>query len=60
MPAPPLPSWQGENLKETVMYTLQIDAHGNSIVCKGAVPRSGYRIVRHGTYNECLRAKLGA
>ena len=42
------------------MYTLQIDAHGNSIVCKGAAPRSGYRIVRHGTYAECLRAKLGA
>ena len=40
------------------MYTAQIDRHGNIIVCKGAVERSGYQAFHWGTYNECLSAKV--
>lgn len=39
------------------MYTAQIDRHGNIIVCKGAVERSGYQVLHWGTYNECLNRK---
>lgn len=39
------------------MYTAQIDAHGNCIVCKGNEQRRGYRITYTGTYNECLMFK---
>ena len=39
------------------MYTAQIDAHGNVIVCKGEEQRRGYRIAYSGTYNECLMFK---
>lgn len=39
------------------MYTAQIDAHGNCIVCKGNEQRRGYRIAYSGTYNECLMFK---
>lgn len=35
------------------MYTVQIDAHCNKIVCKGNTVRPGYRIVFTGTYAEC-------
>lgn len=34
-------------------YSLQVDAHGNRIVCKGADARRGYRIVFVGSYAEC-------
>jgi hypothetical protein len=39
------------------MYTAQIDAHGNVIVCRGDEQRRGYRIAYTGTYNECLMFK---
>jgi hypothetical protein len=39
------------------MYTAQIDAHGNVIVCRGDEQRRGYRIAYSGTYNECLMFK---
>jgi hypothetical protein len=39
------------------MYTAQINAHGNIIVCKGSVVRKSYRIVFTGSYAECLRVK---
>jgi hypothetical protein len=39
------------------MYTAQIDRHGNIIVCKDSVKRSGYVIFFTGTYNECLNRK---
>ena len=35
------------------MYSLQINAHGNRIVCKGTEVRNSYRIVHVGTYAEC-------
>lgn len=38
-------------------YTLQIDGHGNMIVCKGDQVRSGYRIVRAASYAECCHAR---
>ena len=41
-------------------YTLQLDRNGNSIVCKGADVRNGYRIVAEGTYAECNAARAGA
>ena len=40
------------------MYTAQINAHGNVIVCKGEVERSSYQIFFWGTYNDCLKAKV--
>lgn len=39
------------------MYTAQINAHGNVIVCKGDTQRTSYRIVLTGTYAECLQFK---
>lgn len=35
------------------MYGLQINAHGNCIVCKGTDQRTGYRIVFVGSYAAC-------
>ena len=46
------------NKGEWTMYTAQIDRHGNIIVCKGDVERSGYRIFFTGSYNECLNRKV--
>lgn len=40
-------------------YTLQLDRNGNSIVCRGADVRNGYRIVAEGTYAECNAARAG-
>ena len=40
-----------------MIYTAQIDRHGNIIVCKGDVERNGYRIFFEGTYSECLLKK---
>lgn len=42
------------------MYTLQLDRHGNTIVCKGSEERNGYRIVARGTYNECNAMRASA
>lgn len=39
------------------MYTAQVDAHNNWIVCKGSEQRQGYRIAYSGTYSECLVIK---
>lgn len=39
------------------MYTAQMNAHGNVIVCKGNDQRNSYRIVYTGTYNDCLAFK---
>ena len=39
------------------MYTAQINAHGNIIVCKGDVVRNSYRIIGVGTYQEMLALK---
>jgi len=43
-----------------MIYTAQINAHGNVIVCKGDTVRNSYRIVFRGTYQECLRFKANA
>ena len=40
------------------MYSLQIDSHGNLIVCKDQRPRNGYRIIFTGSYLECLQQKV--
>lgn len=42
------------------MYTAQINAHGNIIVCKGDRVRNSYKIICVGTYEACLRLKLGS
>ena len=39
------------------MYTAQINAHGNVIVCKGDDVRNSYRIIAYGTYAECMSYK---
>jgi len=39
------------------MYTAQMNAHGNIIVCKGDAQRNSYRIVLTGSYAECLQFK---
>lgn len=40
------------------MYSAQINAFGNVIVCKGVEVRNSYRIIFVGTYTECLSKKL--
>jgi len=40
------------------MYTAQINAFGNVIVCKGSDARNSYKIIFTGTYAECLQFKL--
>jgi hypothetical protein len=40
------------------MYTAQINAHENVIVCKGDDVRNSYRVIFTGTYAECMRLKL--
>ena len=47
-------------IRDSRMYTLQTDSHGNRIVCKGDTVRNGYRIVAHGTYAAMLAMKVGA
>ena len=39
------------------MYTAQINAFGNVIVCKGADVRNSYKIIFTGSYAECLKVK---
>lgn len=36
------------------MYSAQVNAHGNVIVCGDTVPRNSYRIIVTGTYKECV------
>ena len=45
-------------LRERKMYTAQINAFGNVIVCKGDVVRKSYQIIYTGTYQDCLKIKL--
>ena len=40
------------------MYTAQVNAFGNVIVCKGSVVRNSYQIIYTGTYQDCLKIKL--
>jgi hypothetical protein len=40
------------------MYTAQVNAHGNVIICKGEVERNSYRIVFRGSYQDCLLFKM--
>ena len=40
------------------MYTAQINAHGNVIVCKGDLVRNSNRIIFTGSYADCMRLKL--
>lgn len=42
------------------MYTAQINAFGNVIVCKGADVRNSYKIIFTGSYAECLKIKANA
>ncbi len=39
-------------------YSLQINAHGNRIVCKGTEVRSSYQIVYVGSYAACQAFRL--
>jgi len=39
------------------MYTAQVNAFGNIIVCKGCDVRNSYRIIFTGSYQECLALK---
>ena len=41
------------------MYTAPRNKFGNVIVCKGSEVRNSYRIIHTGTYEECLRYKIG-
>ena len=34
-------------------YTLQMDAFGNMIVCRGEDERNGYRVFMRGAYAHC-------
>ena len=34
-------------------YTVQVDAHGTAIVCRGARVRASFHIVKRGSYAEC-------
>lgn len=38
---------------EPLMYSLQINAHGNRIICKGTDQRNSYRIIFVGSYTAC-------
>ena len=42
------------------MYSAQVNAHGNVIVCGDTVPRNSYRVVFTGTYKECLKFAVGS
>jgi hypothetical protein len=41
------------------VYSAQINAHGNVIVCGDTIARNSYRIVLTGTYSQCLALKVG-
>ena len=36
------------------IYTLQVNAHGNMIICGGEVVRNSYRIIGRGSYSDML------
>ena len=40
------------------IYTAQVNAHGNVIVCKGNDVRNSYKVIGTGTYKEMLELKL--
>jgi hypothetical protein len=40
------------------VYSAQINAFGNVIVCGDERPRNSYRIIFTGSYQECLSIKL--
>lgn len=40
------------------MYTAQVNAFGNVIICKGDQVRNSYRIVFRGSYQDCLLFKM--
>jgi hypothetical protein len=40
-------------------YSLQLDRHGNAIVCADTRERCNYSIVHTGTYAECNAARPG-
>jgi len=40
------------------MYTAQVNAFGNVIICKGDTVRNSYRIVFRGSYQDCLLFKM--
>lgn len=46
------------NAKGNRMYTAQVNAHGNIIVCKGSEVRNSYKIVFTGTYAECRNVQV--
>jgi len=39
------------------VYTAQVNAHNNIIVCGDEIERNSYRIIYRGTYQECLEIK---
>ena len=41
-------------------YSVQIDAHGNVIICADTTPRKGYRVEFIGSYKACWQQKLAA
>jgi hypothetical protein len=45
--------------REIIMYSLQVNAHNNYIVCKGEEVRNSYRLVAvYKTYAEAMKAKF--
>ena len=41
------------------IYSAQVNAHGNIIVCGDTIARKSYRIIATGSYAHCLRIKGG-
>jgi hypothetical protein len=42
------------------MYSLQVNAHGNRIVCRGTEPRRSYRVVFVGSYQDCQNCPIAS
>ena len=40
-----------------MIYSAQINSHGNIIVCKGTDVRNSYRIIATGSYQQMLALK---
>ena len=40
------------------MYSLQVDKHGNAIVCKGDRPRAPYTVIARGDYLKMLTLQV--
>lgn len=50
------PAWARQRTnagRNDLNYSLQMDAFGNMIVCKGDAERNGYRVAMRGTYAAC-------